>query len=332
MAPEDILYLFLPWSRSASLHGAHNALIGDVAFEMYPWFVLARDSLLHGHWPVWNPYAFGGSPLMANGQSAVLSPFTLAVLPFPPAYGFSVMLLLKFWVAGVGTALFARRLGLGWLPAALGGLAFATSAFMVSWLGFPHTAVAALVPWGFLASQGHTRNRGRVAPWRGWRRSSGCNSWPGTQRHRSTSAGGRWPSTLSFAPWRPAPGAGGGSVGWPWRRGVGLLLAAVQLVPFIDLLRRDPFYADRVGGGGGLTHLPPRALLTWLVPNRIGNPGIDGLIGQAPNATMRQSASSAFGHLPLAFPASSGCVGRGRRLPGHSGHSASWRPWWFTGR
>jgi hypothetical protein len=281
LVPEDILYLFLPWSRSASFHGAHNALIGDVAFEMYPWYVLVRDGLLHARWPVWNPYAFGGSPLMANGQSAPLSPFTLVTLPFPPGYGFSLMLLLKFWVAGTGTALFVRRLRVAWLPAILGGLAFATSAFMVSWLGYPHTAVAALVPWGFFAAETYADSGSRRAL-------AGLGAVIGLQflaGHTETSVH----FCGALAVYALVRCAASGPARWRRLGGLalaataGLMLAAVQLVPFLDLLRRDPFYAERVGSGAGLGHLPPRALLTWLVPNRIGNPGIDGLIGQAPN-------------------------------------------------
>ena len=47
LIPGDILYLFPPMNHSPTAHAPHNVLIGDVIFEMYPWFQLVRDSLLH---------------------------------------------------------------------------------------------------------------------------------------------------------------------------------------------------------------------------------------------------------------------------------------------
>jgi hypothetical protein len=63
----------------------------------------------------------------------------------------------------------------------------------------------------------------------------------------------------------------------------GSLVAGIQLVPFIAQLGRASLSADRAAAGFGLFHLPIADLSSWLVPNAKGNPGIDGLLGRAPN-------------------------------------------------
>ena len=40
-----------------------------------PWKNLTIETFKMGQWPLWNPYAFSGTPHLANFQSAVLSVF-----------------------------------------------------------------------------------------------------------------------------------------------------------------------------------------------------------------------------------------------------------------
>ena len=154
LIPEDVLYTFAPFAASPGSHAPGQTLTSDVALLMYPWFTLVRGAWLAGRLPLWNPYAFGGSALLANGQSAALSPFTLLALPFAPAYGFSLMMLARMAAAGFGTYLFVRQLGAGARAAIVAGVAFGASSFIVVWLGWPVSGVAALVPFGFAAVEG----------------------------------------------------------------------------------------------------------------------------------------------------------------------------------
>lgn len=281
LVPEDILYIFPPFSAAAGAHLPVQALTGDVALQMFPWFNLTRAALIAGHLPLWNPYAFGGSALLANGQSAPFSPFTLLAVPFGAAHGMSLMMLARLLVAGGGTYLFLRQLGAGARAAVIGGVAFAASSYMVVWLGWPHTAVAALVPWGFAAAERYLRDRSRVAL-------AGLSLVLGLQflgGHIETSihfAGALGVYSLARAisarqgrPILVAALAGAGIVG--------LLFAAAALVPFLSELQNSGVAARRASFHEGLGHLQPLMLLNWFMPNRVGNPAIDGLNGPFPN-------------------------------------------------
>ncbi len=55
----------------------------DVVRQMYPWKSLIIDQLKNWQWPLWNPYNFSGTPLLANLQSSVFFPgnFVFFLLP-----------------------------------------------------------------------------------------------------------------------------------------------------------------------------------------------------------------------------------------------------------
>ena len=65
---------------------------GDVVDQFMPWKFFSRMELLEGRIPLWTPYHFGGSPFLANMQSAVFYPVDLLLLPFsiPRAFAFSL--------------------------------------------------------------------------------------------------------------------------------------------------------------------------------------------------------------------------------------------------
>src|SRR5690348_1001526 len=62
-----------------------NFLITDPVRQQYPWRLESVLQEKMGQLPLWNPYQFAGSPLLANQQSAAFFPFNLLlfVLPFP---------------------------------------------------------------------------------------------------------------------------------------------------------------------------------------------------------------------------------------------------------
>src|SRR5438445_10748206 len=106
----DILYQLPPWSQAAGAHRPANPIVSDPVLQMLPWQTLVRDAFAHFRLPLWNEMSFSGAPLLANDQSAAFSPFTWLALPFEPARGLSLAMLVKLWVAAVGTALFVRSL------------------------------------------------------------------------------------------------------------------------------------------------------------------------------------------------------------------------------
>ena len=148
LIPADMLEAFAPWTQPTSVRPV-NGLLGDQVQQLYPWRVLAHQELSRGRFPLWNPYGGGGTPLFANGQSALLFPVNLVVLWLPADVAATVAELVKPPLAAIGTALFLRVLGVGAVGCVLAGIAWAFSGPMVTWLGWPHTNALLMVPYLF---------------------------------------------------------------------------------------------------------------------------------------------------------------------------------------
>jgi len=276
----DVLYEYLPWSAEPSAHSAANPLMSDPVVQGLVWqTVVARDLAL-GELPLWNQDIAAGTPVLANDQPGVFSPFNWLALPFSPALGLSIAMLAKVLVAGFGMAFFLRTLGVRGLGAALGAVAFASSSFMVDWLAWPHTSVAALTPWLFGLVEAHLLRRRRWAlPGLAL---TICLQFFGGHAETSFHLGlavalyalVRW--LLTGHSWRRLAGLAAAVA-------VGTLLAGIQLVPFFDLLRNASLIGIRTTSGMGFEHLNLAAITSWVFPNAVGNPGIDGLPGRPPD-------------------------------------------------
>ncbi len=165
LSPTALLYLQPPFRAVAPPGIEHwmNGDLGDAPFTYYPWDVLARRFIHAGTFPAWNPYAFAGTPLLANSQIAWLSPFSLPLWILPLNYGLGVAAALKLWMAGFGTYLLARELYLGFWPAIVAAVAFALCSFNVVWLSYGvFVSVAAMLPWALWLTERIVR-RGRPA-------------------------------------------------------------------------------------------------------------------------------------------------------------------------
>lgn len=279
MVAGDVLYTIGPWSGTPGPHSTHNAWVGDGVTVFLPWLMLVREAFASGRLPLWNPYALFGAPLLANGQSAPFSPFTLFAVVFGGTRGMSLAMLAKLWVAGIGTFVFVRRLGVGRLGAILGGLAFATSSFMVVWLQGQGSSVAALLPWVFAAAEWYVqaprgRRLGVLALAIGLQFLAGQ---PDASLYLCLGVALYGVVRCAGPGHRAAlPGLAAAAV-------VGVLVASVQVVPFAVFLRQSGAVAARAGQNLGFSHLPVTYLDSWLAPNIHGNPAIDGREARATN-------------------------------------------------
>ena len=99
-------------------------------FNDQPHDSVAAQALRVGGWPLWNPYNGLGTPILANGQASPLSPLKLPLYLLlnsgllPASLAFSYYLLLRLWLAGCGTYLWARAAGLRHWAALLAALVF----------------------------------------------------------------------------------------------------------------------------------------------------------------------------------------------------------------
>ena len=102
-----------------------NSLITDPVRQQYPWRDLAISIANKFEPPIWNPYSFSGTPLLANFQSAVFYPFNLLFFILPFNIGWSVLILLQPLLAGIFLYWYLRNLSIHRLASFLGSLVFA---------------------------------------------------------------------------------------------------------------------------------------------------------------------------------------------------------------
>jgi hypothetical protein len=137
-----------------------RALVTDAVFYerdifafWYPHIEVFVRAVAEGSAPLWNPYVAFGGPLLANPSLQIAYPPTWLNLVLAPSAYYKLFVLGHTAWAGTGLCLLARRLGLGPLPALLGGGAFCLSGPYLSSLSlFHHFATCAWMPWVLLAA------------------------------------------------------------------------------------------------------------------------------------------------------------------------------------
>jgi len=142
------LLLLLPFGLfGAETLGRSVFYLHDVQYYFFPYHKLVVDIIGDGHLPLWNPYAFSGIPLLGDGQTAMFYPPNWLFGLLSPIHAFTVVALLHFSIAGIGTFAYVRSLGLSRLAALTAALAFMFNGFLVSRI--VHLSImagAALIP------------------------------------------------------------------------------------------------------------------------------------------------------------------------------------------
>lgn len=121
-----------------------NFLITDPVRQQYPWRNLSIEQEKKGELPLWNPYNFSGTPLLANFQSGALYPLNVIFFMLPFYIAWSILIILGVFLAGLFTFLYLENLKLSRTSAILGSFAFSFSGFFVAWLEWGtvlHTAL-----------------------------------------------------------------------------------------------------------------------------------------------------------------------------------------------
>jgi hypothetical protein len=159
----DVIFGLGPWSahKPASLTHPSNAAIDDQTYEFTPDLLLTRRALDAGQSPLWNPDQGAGRPLLASLQHAPLFPAELVSLILPFWRSQVLAAALKLLIAALGVYVLGRGGGLRRGPAILAGVAYAFSAYTVSWLVSPIGNSIAMCPW-VLAMAGRTAVRAEL--------------------------------------------------------------------------------------------------------------------------------------------------------------------------
>jgi MFS family permease len=152
--PYGLLSNYHPWKAAAyDSKAQENPELYDQVFQFYPWWNLISAEVKAGRVPLWNPYSFCGSPLLANGQSGVFYPLNIFNWMLDLNAASLLLAVGKLFVAAIFTYAFLRQLSLGRSSALFGAVAFAFSRNIVVWLGFPAGSAAVLLPALFWACE-----------------------------------------------------------------------------------------------------------------------------------------------------------------------------------
>jgi len=283
-APVDEIYMFQPWNEYNHLI-PQNFQQTDALFQFIPWRWYYYQQMRIGNFPLWNPYEFGGIPFFANDQSAVLSPYNLLSLFFPFKSGFLIIAILKLIAASTGMYFFLNLFSLNKPSLIVGSIAYTFSALIITWLYSTTSSVLTLMPWLFwsgerllrYAATSDKRNAflsvlilaliTAVSFFCGHSETT-TNVLLGFMIYACTKIflnKKKIIQTIFII-----------IVGIA----MGLLLASIQIIPFLQLLlNSEPFYArsfmfPNYPFAMG-THIPWYALILWFVPNIIGNPSFN---------------------------------------------------------
>jgi hypothetical protein len=137
----------------ADLIGGHLLLAGDNLIQNYPLRVLVGSQLRSGHLPVWDPYVFGGTPLMAGLNAGAFFPTTLLFVVLTAHAAWVLGEILLYSSVGVGTFLLFRSGGAAVLPCLLGAATFAFAGAVTTQISVHYDmgGGVACLPWALLA-------------------------------------------------------------------------------------------------------------------------------------------------------------------------------------
>ena len=255
-------------------HRVPALAVSDLRIQYLHWRKFAFDQIRAGHFPLWNPYNFCGTPFFGDPQSAMLFPPNWLNLILAPEAAASWLVALHFFLAGYFAGLWCRSRGSSVVAAIVGGCVYCCCGPIISNLRAGHLPVlcsAAWTPLLFLSVDRILSADARSA-WR-WTLIGipvvamlAVDGYPQFAYYSALAVGlyvliqlpkapSRWRAILCTA----ALFAGGG------------LIAAAQIIPSAQVAGESV----RAGGTGysmaSQFSLPPENLLTLIVPGIFGN-------------------------------------------------------------
>ena len=275
--PMANLLIYPPWHSyyaniTPYVHG------GDVVLQQLPWHDWVREELLSGRFPLWASGPLGGVPLFSHAQSAALYPLHILWAFLPTGAGLGIVMALKAWLAGWGTWGFLRALRLHPLAALVGALGFMFSASFVVWLPWDNSGIQLLLPWLCWAAYV-------------WCMEGKRGALVGVALLTAFAVVGGNPEILAIvgltaAIWTISLLVSGarslrfGQIGaLAAAVGVGVLLGAIQILPFLEALGISSLARRRdLAGTLAPVHMDASMLMDWLLPRWWGAYS-DGVLG-----------------------------------------------------
>lgn len=263
----------------------YPAVIGQQALAMgdaWSYSVLMRmlagQMIAQGTMPLWNPYTFGGMPLLAAIQPGVLYPPNWLFAVLPVGVAMNAVVILAYHTSLLGGYLYGRALRLNRLSSLVSGLAFTFGGFMIGHLeDTNYIAAAAWLPWLMMALE----KLYRAAAWReAWRwviagsAIVALHVFAGLPQATMQILLVSGPYFLFSILWRRE-----GEQSWPHRVRLlasgaalalcGALLSAIQLLPTLELQQQGERAALSYQTFASFS-MTPRFLLSLVFPNFFG--------------------------------------------------------------
>jgi hypothetical protein len=119
-----------------------NPLTTDPVRQQFAWKQLAIEQFKNGQWPLWNPYNFSGTPLLANFQTAAFYPLNILffapnILNYSDMHWFSIQwswyIYLQLYLSFLFMYVYLRKIGLVEIASAFGALVWAFCGFNLAW-------------------------------------------------------------------------------------------------------------------------------------------------------------------------------------------------------
>ena len=249
----------------------------DGFLQNVPFRVAAARMIRAGHLPLWDPYIFSGMPMFATAQVGILYPLNWFYVPFSPATATNLMVIATYVVAGLGAYLYARQLKASVAGAVITSVAwqFGGAAIgQISHINIVHTA--ALLPWILwsidrYAQSGRIRRGAIISVFIAVQFFAGhqqvfinslllVSAYVVVMMIANRELRTRYLSCFGFV-------------------AIGLLLAAVQMFPTFELLRRSERSAATYEFFTSFS-MPKRFILSFVAPYVMG--GGDGRLFRAP--------------------------------------------------
>ncbi len=127
----------------------HPVVPGDDLTQSLPLRELVGSDLRSGHLPIFDPYIWGGAPLLAGWNAGAAYPLTWLFAVVPGAAAWTVNLMVAGVTAGVGCFAFLRASRLGVLASWAGAMTFTFGGGMIAQI--PHVGLVIGMSWVPLA-------------------------------------------------------------------------------------------------------------------------------------------------------------------------------------
>ncbi len=255
------------------LFSASAKIIAGYDILVYHYYARAftRESMLRGLLPKWNPYEYAGMPFAADPGNCVFYPLNKFFLLMPVSKAISLNMALHVFLAGAGTLLFARAIGLKRGGSLIAAIAFMFSGYYIDRIAAGHEILvmcSAYLPWIFLCYELSSQS-GKV----GWSLLGGL--FVGLQVLTGASQPVLYTAIFVFIyavakNIQMNPGSRftllGRDLGYlVLMGGVGIGLSAVQLLPSVELVLHSVRAQTSIEFVGSYS-FPPRNFIHFLLP------------------------------------------------------------------